>query len=151
MRYAVAKSYLPTDLEFHGLPKYLRRVRDGLTLEQGKHLLAVTRQWVAQARPAERWHRQMTVHFLHIMLNTGMRPGECRRLRWRDVARAQDRNGDPINLDHTLRTAGTRVEVIYLDEGNSLLNRAADRIVFLTALQSFLAKNLSASEMTSQE
>jgi integrase len=40
------------------------------------------------------WYRQMCCNFILIMCNTGMRPPEAKNLRWRDITKAKDKDGN---------------------------------------------------------
>lgn len=96
LNYAVSKGYLASDLHFNGRPKYLRQYRNNFTKEQYDSLEAVAKRRIAETQGDIRWHRIMILHFMRIIMCTGLRPGEAQHLRWRDISRTTDGTGAPI-------------------------------------------------------
>lgn len=97
MNFAMKKRYAPPSQRYNNRPKLKTMRRDEFTLEEYRKLHATGRSWVAKATTAaSHWYRTVTYNFILIMCNTGMRPGEAKNLRWRDIMPAQDRDGRDI-------------------------------------------------------
>ncbi len=95
--FAVTKRYMAASLVFEKKPKLKTMRRDEFTLEEYRKLHTVGRAWVAKAsKPSSVWYRTVAYNFILIMCNTGMRTGEAKTLRWRDVKPAKDREGREI-------------------------------------------------------
>ena len=95
--FAVTKRYMAASLIFEKKPKLKTMRRDEFTLEEYRKLHTVGRAWVAKAsKPSSVWYRTVAYNFILIMCNTGMRTGEAKTLRWRDVKPAKDREGREI-------------------------------------------------------
>lgn len=97
MRYAISKKYVPASNRFEGMPKLKSARRDEFTLEEYRKLHSAGRKWMKEATtPQGVWYRQMCYNFILIMCNTGMRPPEAKNLRWRDITKAKDKDGQEI-------------------------------------------------------
>lgn len=97
MNYAITKRYVPASHRFEGRPKLKTMRRDEFTLEEYRKLHSVGRKWMkAATTPQGTWYRAMCYNFMLIMCNTGMRPPEAKNLRWRDIMKANDRDGREI-------------------------------------------------------
>ncbi|WP_033927314.1 tyrosine-type recombinase/integrase [Sphingomonas sp. 35-24ZXX] len=97
MRYAISKKYVPASNRFEGMPKLKSARRDEFTLEEYRKLHSAGRKWMKEATtPQGLWYRQMCYNFILIMCNTGMRPPEAKNLRWRDITKAKDKDGQEI-------------------------------------------------------
>ncbi len=97
MSFAVSKRYVPASHRFEGMPKLKTARRDEFTLEEYRKLHSVGRKWMKEATtPQGIWYRQMCYNFILIMCNTGMRPPEAKNLRWRDITKAKDKDGNDI-------------------------------------------------------
>jgi integrase len=60
--------------------------REEFTREEYRALHSKARMWVRRATTdSSRWYREMVYLFMLVMCNTGMRPPEAKKLRWRDV------------------------------------------------------------------
>ena len=97
MNYAIGKKYVPASNRFEGMPKLKSNRRDEFTLEEYRKLHTKGRKWMREATtPQGVWYRKMCYNFLLIMCNTGMRPPEAKNLRWRDITKAKDKDGQEI-------------------------------------------------------
>lgn len=97
MRYAISKKYVPASNRFEGMPKLKSARRDEFTLEEYRKLHSAGRKWMKEATtPQGIWYRQICYNFILIMCNTGMRPPEAKNLRWRDITKAKDKDGQEI-------------------------------------------------------
>lgn len=97
MRYAISKKYVPASNRFEGMPKLKSARRDEFTLEEYRKLHSAGRKWMKEATtPQGVWYRQICYNFILIMCNTGMRPPEAKNLRWRDITKAKDKDGQEI-------------------------------------------------------
>lgn len=80
--------------------------RPAFELEEWKALYRYLREWVKEGvnedgAPSKRgphnlhrWHRDLIRNYVIFMGSSGLRPNEARQLRWRDVTRYQDENGN---------------------------------------------------------
>ena len=97
MNFAIRKRYVPANQPFEGKPKLKTMCRDEFTLEEYRKLHTAGRSWITKATNAPgTWSRTMCYNFMLIMCNTGMRPPEAKKLRWRDIMAAKDRDGKEI-------------------------------------------------------
>jgi integrase len=94
MTYAAGHHYIPTANIFDGKLQLAKERREEFNPDEYRKLHTFARSWVKQAsKPSSIWYRTITYNFLLIMCNTGMRPGEAKSLRWRDVSIKEDREG----------------------------------------------------------
>jgi integrase len=97
MNYAIKRHYVPASQRFDERPKLKTMRRDEFTLEEYRKLHTVGRKWIGLAtKPSSVWYRTVTYNMILIACNTGMRPGEMKTLRWRDIMPAKDREGREI-------------------------------------------------------
>lgn len=108
MSFAMKKKYAPVSQRYETRPKLKVMRRDEFTHAEYTALYTYSRNYwvkgkmpddVQPARalsPISRWYRTVTHNFVLVMCNTGMRPGEAKNLRWKDVTTAHDRDGNAI-------------------------------------------------------
>jgi len=110
MNFAMKKRYVPVSQRYDARPKLKVMRRDAFTHEEYTALYRYSRDyWVKGKKkdgeadtadkklsPISRWYRQVTHNFVLIMCNTGMRPGEAKNLRWKDIRTAKDRDGEDV-------------------------------------------------------
>lgn len=71
--------------------------REDFTPQEYRHLHTFARQWIKSAKSkSSSWYRNMAYNFMLVMTNTGMRPGEARSLRWRDIDHRTDKQSRPF-------------------------------------------------------
>ena len=94
MNYAAGHKYITKAHVFDGKLHLAKERREEFNPDEYRKLHTFARGWVKQAsKPSSIWYRSMAYNFLLIMCNTGMRPGEAKTLRWRDVTIKADREG----------------------------------------------------------
>ncbi len=94
MNYAAGHKYITTAHVFDGKLHLAKERREEFNPDEYRKLHTFARSWVKQAsKPSSIWCRTMAYNFMLIMCNTGMRPGEAKSLRWRDVSIKADREG----------------------------------------------------------
>jgi integrase len=94
LRYAEKKGYVSSGAQFERQPKLKTLRRDAFTAAECQHLQSTAQGWIAEAvTSTSLWHRTVAFHMIQIACDTGMRPGEMKNLRWRDVEFARDRDG----------------------------------------------------------
>jgi len=68
--------------------------RDAFTPTEYRQLHTFARQWIKEGKTdLFVWYRTMAYNFVLVMANTGMRPGEARNLKWKDIQPRTDRQG----------------------------------------------------------
>jgi integrase len=68
--------------------------RDAFTPTEYRQLHTFARQWIKEGKTNHfTWYRTMVYNFVLVMANTGMRPGEARNLKWKDIQPRTDRQG----------------------------------------------------------
>jgi integrase len=94
MTYAASRHYIPNASIFDGKLQLAKERREEFNPDEYRKLHTFARSWVKQAsKPSSIWYRTIAYNFVLIMCNTGMRPGEAKTLRWRDVTIKADREG----------------------------------------------------------
>jgi integrase len=85
------------------------------------------REWVQQSKTGKGGHktreREMLRNYILILANTGIRVGEARALRWRDVTTDKDRNDAPIVVLNVKGKTGEREVVARNFDVNSYFDR----------------------------
>ncbi|MEQ6335627.1 site-specific integrase [Sphingobium sp. MK2] len=115
MGFAMKKRYAPVSQRYENRPKLKVMRRDEFTHEEYTQLYSYSRNYWVKGKekpksedqgkedkptrklsPVSHWYRTVTHNFVLVMCNTGMRPGEAKNLRWKDVSAAKDRDGNEI-------------------------------------------------------
>lgn len=94
LEYAYSKDYIPVRLQ---LPKMSVRPnpRPAFSPAEYRKLYTKMRDWTkeAEGHPHHYRSRFYVQHFILIAANSGLRKGELRNLRWRDIGRRTDKEG----------------------------------------------------------
>jgi integrase len=94
MTYDAGRKYIPTAAIFDGKLQLAKERREEFNPDEYRKLHTFARSWLKQAsKPSSIWYRTIAYNFVLIMCNTGMRAGEAKALRWRDVSIKADREG----------------------------------------------------------
>ena len=97
MNFAAGKHYIRESQVPKGSMPEDKNRRDEFTPQEYRQLHTFARDWIGQAdREINIWYRTMAYNFMLIMANTGMRTGEARNLRWRDIDVRTTRDGRPF-------------------------------------------------------
>lgn len=101
MAYAVTKRYIRESQVPKGRLPLAKERREEFTPQEYRKLHTFARPWVKQATNSQsRYYRTVVYNFLLIMCNTGMRPSEARKLRWRDIEQKTHRDGQTFVVLH---------------------------------------------------
>jgi integrase len=141
MHFAAGKHYIRESQVPKGNMPTDKNRRDEFTPQEYRQLHTFARNWIGQAdREINIWYRTMAYNFMLIMANTGMRTGEARSLRWRDIDMRKTRDGRPF-VTLNVRGKGKYRELIaagnvatYLDRIRAISRATkSDDPVFTTA------------------
>jgi integrase len=93
--------------------KHRKPRRDAFTLKEYRKLHTFAREWIKKSPNAwSKFSRTMFYNFMLIMTNTGMRPTEAKKLRWRDIGDTRlDRQKRPF-LPMNVRGKGKFRELV---------------------------------------
>ena len=141
MNFAAGKHYIRESQVPKGdMPEDKNR-RDEFTPQEYRQLHTFARDWIKKGdKEINIWYRTMAYNFMLIMANTGMRTGEARDLRWRDIDMRKTRDGRPF-VTLNVRGKGKYRELIaagnvatYLDRIKAISKATkSDDPVFTTA------------------
>jgi len=141
MNFAAGKHYIRESQVPKGdMPEDKNR-RDEFTPQEYRQLHTFARDWIKKGdKEINIWYRTMAYNFMLIMANTGMRTGEARDLRWRDIDMRKTRDGRPF-VTLNVRGKGKYRELIaagnvatYLDRIRTISKATkSDDPVFTTA------------------
>jgi integrase len=119
--------FVDQPIEFNK-PKVKQNRRTHFDARDWSKLTRLLREWVKHGRTADGGgkarERMLLTNYILILANTGIRVGEARMLRWRDVSVDRDRKGSPIVVLSVKGKTGER-EVIARDFA---VNEYFDRI-----------------------
>jgi len=97
MHFAAGKHYIRESQVPKGNMPTDKNRRDEFTPQEYRHLHTFAREWIKRGKTkANIWYRNMAYNFMLVMANTGMRTGEARNLRWRDIDTRETRDGRPF-------------------------------------------------------
>jgi integrase len=86
--------------------------RPAFTAEEYRRLWLFMRQWIKQTNnPRVTADRQLLRDYVLIMANTGMRKGEARQIKWRDVIPHQTEHGEWMTIQVNRGKTGERLVV----------------------------------------
>jgi integrase len=97
--------------------------RDAFTPTEYRHLHTYARQWIKEGKTdLSILSRTMAYNFILVMANTGMRPGEARNLKWKDIQPRTDRQGRSF-VALNVRGKGKFRELVATDKVAAYLER----------------------------
>jgi integrase len=141
MNFAAGKHYIRESQVPKGdMPEDKNR-RDEFTPQEYRQMHTFARDWIRKGdKEINIWYRTMAYNFMLIMANTGMRTGEARDLKWRDIDMRKTRDGRPF-VTLNVRGKGKYRELIaagnvatYLDRIRAISKATkSDDPVFTTA------------------
>jgi integrase len=86
--------------------------RPAFTADEYRQLWLFMRQWIRQAKhPRVRKDRELLRDYVLIMTNSGMRKGEARYIKWRDVNTYSNENGEWVTIQINRGKTGERLVV----------------------------------------
>ena len=98
-KWTFRNGYIDRPIEFDK-PKIKQSRRTHFDTNDWAKLTRFLREWVKQGRTGRGGgkvrERILLTNYVLILANTGIRVGEARMLRWRDVQNDKDRSGSPI-------------------------------------------------------
>ena len=121
-RFAKRKGYISTPPEI-GIPKLRQNTRPDIPEKEWRRLYTYLRQYVKQSQDKRRHRERFYLqHYILILANSGIRVGEARLLRWRDISSTTTLTGEN-RVIFTVRGKTGEREVVCNETVEGYVNR----------------------------